>query len=193
MRGLLKGVLLAASVVSTALAAEPQLAGSWKLTFYLEPGHTLGASQCLVFTKQGNQVGEPNSGTWTSPTFPGWTGEWFQDKGDHFQFYGFTSGGLATSAYGALVSNNIAAGEFNHFTPGVTSSAGAILLNRVHSCTTSPLAPNGSDDPSSRELVSPALYSEPVSARANQQDHPTPAGAHRDDAVLAAVVRHDRK
>ena len=51
------------SLLSKAAAAEPELAGNWNITFYLEPGHFLGATQCVVFTRTGNVVGEPNSGS----------------------------------------------------------------------------------------------------------------------------------
>ena len=128
-------------------ASEPTTVGSWNVTFYLEPGHALGATQCVVFTLTGGIVGEPISGTWLSTTFVGWNGQWFQE-GDRVQWYGFTDAGLATSEFGQLVHNNLMAGEFNHFLPpdGVTSSAGSWKVARTASCpAAASSAPFGAD------------------------------------------------
>src|SRR5262249_48812047 len=134
----------------------PILAGSWLITFFLEPFHSQGATQCVIFTIV-SQGQEEFTGRWTSPTFPGWQGDWLQD-GDHIQWFGFTAGGLATSEFGHLPSNMIISGEFNHFLPpnGVTSSAGGWVARRVPQCSAVQTADVGTDpasrgtDPASR-------------------------------------------
>jgi len=130
-----------------AQTKEPSIEGSWRITFYIEPFHSLGSTQCVVFTVTGGEVGEPLSGTWTSPTVPGWVGRWFQE-GEHVQWYGFTSGAaLATSEYGDLANNSLSQGKFNHFLPpdGRTSSGGAWRGSRVNTCTTAAVPPSGQD------------------------------------------------
>jgi hypothetical protein len=122
-------------------STEPNLEGSWSITFYLEDEHTEGATQCVVFTTtQTAPSGEERNGTWTSPSFSGWQGTWQQD-GDHIQWYGFTdAAALATSEFGHLPSNSIISGEFNHFIPpnGTTSSAGGWVAKRVEDCGAQP-------------------------------------------------------
>jgi hypothetical protein len=138
--------------ISGVAHTEPSLEGSWAITFYLEPQHAAGATQCIVFTTTRTEgSGEERSGTWASPSFPGWHGEWFQD-GDHAQWYGFTeAAALATSEFGHLPSNRVISGEFNHFFPpdGVTSSAGGWVAKRVKACdATQRSTATGNTDPS---------------------------------------------
>jgi hypothetical protein len=136
----------------------PSIVGSWNITFFLEPDHTQGATQCVEFTlNPGSVVGEPLEGQWSSPTFISWGGDWFQE-GEHVQWYGSTSGSLATSEYGDLASSQNSQGKFNHFflrAPGSsTSSAGAWTGTRVDSCSSPDAvlsgAPSSGDDPASR-------------------------------------------
>ena len=125
------------------LPSEPSIIGSYQVQFYSEPNHNLTATQCIVFTKGASPiVGESNSGNWFSTTFSGWKGQWLQE-GEHVQWYGFTSGGLASSADGSLFTNdssgtntsNMGAGLFSTFVPpGVTSNAGAFVMNRIPRC-----------------------------------------------------------
>lgn len=149
----LAGVLLLAASAAPAFAQELAGAavnsvGHWRVTFFLEPNHSTGATQCISFTKTGTILGEPRSGRWTSPTFAGWTGQWIQE-GDHFRFYGVTSS-LGTAEFGAMINSNSFSGEFAHFskTNGATSSAGSFQATRVSTCGTSLAAPaGGSTDP----------------------------------------------
>jgi hypothetical protein len=139
----------AAAAVLATPAFSQGLGGNWRITFYLEPGHSLGSTQCLSFTRTGTIVGEPQSGTWFSPTFAGWRGQWIKE-GDHFRFYGFT-GTLATAEFGAMVSNDLFSGEFAHFfSPnGTTSSAGSYQAARVGACSSASVAPGAANgDPS---------------------------------------------
>jgi hypothetical protein len=135
--GLIVGVILAVS--AGTVWAEPQLVpgpigstAQWRVQFFLEPNHVAGAIQCILFRKTGGVVGEPNSGSWTSPSFAGWMGQWFQE-GDHVQWYGSTSARLGTAEFGGLITGSICTGEFAHFaTPsGNTSTAGAWAMSRA--------------------------------------------------------------
>jgi hypothetical protein len=141
------------SILSTSApaqaASEPDLSGSWSITFYIEPGHTQAATQCVVFTTTRTEhSGEERSGTWASPSFPGWRGTWQQD-GDHFQWYGFAAAALASSEFGHLPSSRIISGEFNHFLSptGATSSAGGWVGTRVTECGAQSSAAIRSSDP----------------------------------------------
>lgn len=135
----------------------PSIVGSWNITFFLEPNHTQGATQCVEFTlNPGSVVGEPLEGQWSSPTFSFWSGDWFQE-GEHVQWYGSTSGALATSEYGDLASSQNSQGKFNHFSLGApgssTSSAGAWTGTRVESCSRDAMtfgAFSSGGDPASR-------------------------------------------
>jgi hypothetical protein len=111
-----------------AWAAEPNYVGSWNVTFAVEPGKAAGATQCIVVTLvPGTVAGLPVSGTWSSPTFAGWHGQWVE-LGDHVRWFGVTSGGLSTEESGNVINNALTGGvSFNHFfsSTGTTSSAGS--------------------------------------------------------------------
>lgn len=148
----LYGLLLATSAICAPLAqaGSPSVVGSWNVTFFLEPARSTGATQCIVFKLvPGTVAGVPTSGTWTSPTFPGWAGQWIQ-LGDHVRWFGVTSS-LATAESGNMENANIFGGvSFNHFlkTNALTSSAGNWNAVRVAACRTGNI-PLGSDkDPS---------------------------------------------
>jgi hypothetical protein len=125
------------------LPSAPSIIGSYSVSFYSDPFHVLTATQCIVFSKGASPiVGLSNSGNWHSTTFAGWQGQWVQE-GLHVQWYGFTSGGLASSADGNMFTNdsrgtntsNLGAGFFNTFVrPGTTSNAGSYVMTRVSSC-----------------------------------------------------------
>lgn len=146
------GLTLTSLQLVAQATPEPNLEGSWSITFYLEPDHSEGGTQCVVFKTTNTQSsGEERNGTWTAPSFPGWHGEWFQD-GDHAQWFGFTSDGLASSEFGHLPSNQTISGEFNHFLPpdGTTSSSGGWVAKRVEACD-----PTRSPAPRERTLMTP--------------------------------------
>jgi hypothetical protein len=131
------GFLMLPVLAFAQAPSETTLNGTWSITFYLESNHVRGATQCVVFkTTSTEPSGEERRGTWTSPSFHGWRGEWQQD-GDHVQWYGFTAGAaIATSEFGHLPSKSLASGEFNHFLApdGTTSSAGGWIAKRVKEC-----------------------------------------------------------
>ena len=157
--GLMVGAVLAVSA-GTVWAAPDLVPGpigsttQWSVQFFLEPNHAAGATQCIVFRKTGAVLGEPNSGTWFSPSFAGWQGQWIQE-GDHVRWYGSTAGRLGTAEFGALISANSCTGEFAHFgTPfGNTSSAGSWSMVRRACASDSLTAPGmtGVGDPSQTE------------------------------------------
>lgn len=132
------GFVLATSVLSAPLAqaSSPSIVGNWNVTFFLEPGRTTGATQCIIFKLvPGTVAGESTSGTWTSPTFPGWSGQWVK-QGDHVRWFGVTDT-LATEESGNVENNKIFGGvSFNHFskTNAATSSAGSWNAVRVNAC-----------------------------------------------------------
>lgn len=135
---------------SLAKADSPKLQGSWNVTFYLDPGRSTGATQCIVFKQTSGTVGGAvRSGTWTSPTFAGWSGQWIQ-LGDHVRWFGVTTGGLATEESGNIENfTNLGGVSFNHFftSDGVTSSAGSWQAVRVARCMPG-YATSSSKDPS---------------------------------------------
>jgi hypothetical protein len=124
---------------ASAWAAQPTFVGSWNVAFYLDPGRTPGASQCIVVVlAPGTVAGLPVSGTWSSPTFSGWKGQWVE-LGDHVRWFGVTGGGLSTEESGDVIQSKQTGGvSFNHFSSstGVTSSAGSWIATKVTRCTT---------------------------------------------------------
>jgi hypothetical protein len=142
--GLVVGAVLAVS--AGAVWAAPDLVpgpigstAQWSVQFFLEPNHAVGSTQCIVFRKTGGIVGEPNSGTWFSPSFAGWHGQWTQE-GDHVRWHGSTATRLGTAEFGALSSATFCTGDFAHVTTpaGGTSSSGSWIMIR-RNCTTDSL------------------------------------------------------
>jgi hypothetical protein len=154
--GLMVGAVLAVSAEAVWAAPDlvPGAIGStaqWSVQFFLEPNHAPSSTQCIVFRKTGGILGEPNSGTWFSPSFAGWVGRWIQE-GDHVRWFGSTSGRLGTAEFGALISAGSCTGEFAHFTTpsGGASSAGSWSMIRRACASDSITAPgiSGVGDPS---------------------------------------------
>ena len=150
--GLVVGAVLAVS--AGAVWAAPDLVpgpigstAQWSVQFFQEPNHAAGSTQCIVFRKTGTVLGEPKSGTWFSPSFAGWQGQWIQE-GDHVRWYGSTSTRLGTAEFGALTSATFCTGEFAHFfTPsGGTSTAGSWLMIR-RNCANDSVTATGAGDP----------------------------------------------
>jgi hypothetical protein len=135
-------LLMAVATFTLAIAAPaqafPSLAGSWSFTAYLDPSRSVGASQCIVFTETGSIAGIHTSGTWYSPTFAGWSGNWTQLE-DHINWYGFTDTGVATSYTGSLINSHHFGGfnfDSSYVSSGtvLTSSHGSFTMTRVPSC-----------------------------------------------------------
>jgi hypothetical protein len=154
--GLMVGAVLAVSAEAVWAAPDlvPGAIGStaqWSVQFFLEPNHAPSSTQCIVFRKTGGILGEPNSGTWFSPSFAGWVGRWIQE-GDHVRWFGSTSTRLGTAEFGALISAGSCTGEFAHVTTpsGVASSAGSWSMIRRACASDSITAPgiSGVGDPS---------------------------------------------
>jgi hypothetical protein len=120
----------------------------WQVQFFLEPNHSAGAVQCIVFRKTGGVVGEPNSGTWSSPSFAGWQGQWIQE-GDRVRWAGSTAVRLGTAEFGDMIVAGLCTGEFVHAsTPsGVWSTAGSWAMTR-RTCASDAVTGTGVGDPS---------------------------------------------
>ncbi len=149
IRGFLLGLTL---VAPTVQATSPSVVGSWKIQFYLENSRLNGAQQCFNLVSVPGRVADvPTSGTWTSPSFPGWSGEWIQ-LGDHIRIFGVTSS-LATTASGNISSSSALEGvSFNHFskTNAATSSAGSWHGVRVSNCNPISIQNNDLQDPAEK-------------------------------------------
>lgn len=130
-----------------AAAKSPSTDGIWAVTFYLEPLRALGATQCVVFTTVPGLVGGAAlSGTWTSPSSPGWEGEWIQ-VGDRLRWYG-TVGQVATFETGDIEYRNSIGGDaFNHFdtSTGRSTSAGTWSGRRLAACPAAAVRGRGGD------------------------------------------------
>jgi hypothetical protein len=135
------------SAPPAAQAAEPSFAGTWTISYYLEPNYSSGATQCVIFTTASGTVGGvATSGTWRSPTFSGWTGKWVQ-IGDHVRWFGVTST-LATEAVGNLAYGSLTGGlSFTHFNKSTSavSSTGNWYATRRTSCPSTAQAKSGGD------------------------------------------------
>ena len=131
--------LVLASVASVpALAGEmPTFAGTWQVTFFEDPGRLLGGIQCIVAKKVAGAVsGLHRSGTWQSPSFPGWHGQWVQ-TGDQVRWFGETGTGLATEESGNVIAKELTGGvSFNHFSKkdGSSSTSGSWFAVKVKGC-----------------------------------------------------------
>ena len=125
-----------ATAATQAIAGSPSVVGTWAVSFFLESTRSTGATQCIVYTlASGTVAGVPSSGTWTSPSFAGWSGQWIQ-LGDHVRWFGIT-GGLATSESGNMENRaNMGGVSFNHFSTSdaTTSTAGSWIARRVATC-----------------------------------------------------------
>lgn len=159
LKSLLYGCLIIISLTHFS-AVFASVAGSWKVTFFLEPTRYTGSTQCVTFTLvPGTVNGISTSGTWTSPSFPGWSGQWIQ-HGDYIRWFGVVNG-VATSEAGFMPNNNNFGGiSYNHFSTadGTTITSGSWIAVRVNKCdavTTLRVARVGTDpaiDPAQRLL-----------------------------------------
>ncbi len=92
-------VAAAPLLLSAVPASAGKFHGQYMLTYFGGPTHVETAQQCLDFTNTGNVLGFADSGTWDSPTFSGWGGNFVMDHGT-LRFYGtFNSGASVTNHY----------------------------------------------------------------------------------------------
>ena len=137
---------LALATATPALAAL-DVSGTWNITFQLDPTLGVGATQCLSFTKTGGVLGLPSSGTWTSPSFSGWGGQYVVSKGNRLRFIG-TTGSLLTDEMGTIASTGAAVTGFgfDHFTSSaVHSSGGRFTMVRAACAAKAAPAAHGED------------------------------------------------
>lgn len=109
------GALLIGGLVfgaTPAMAVLPTFSGPWVVSFYQDDARSLVARACLNFTGGGSIFGSPG-GTFTSPTFSGWTGTWVQ-TGDRVRWWG-NLGSLSTSSEGTLINPALMTGYYLHY------------------------------------------------------------------------------
>jgi hypothetical protein len=81
-------------LIFAVVPASAKLSGYYTLTFLGGPSHGSVASQCLLFTHEsGGILGFTDAGTFTSPTYPGWKGNYIVDSG-MLRAYGTFGSGL---------------------------------------------------------------------------------------------------
>lgn len=113
-------MILLAGIAAVCLLAVPSfaapfLSGAWEITFFQEPNHSTGGTQCLEFIQTGTVMGEPRSGTWAMKSHASnIQGFWIQE-GDQVKIWGKAT---AVNYYnimvitGAMIKSNLMAGDF---------------------------------------------------------------------------------
>jgi hypothetical protein len=132
-------IAVATAVCTLPARAASSLAASWMITYYVDPTGAPGSMVCVNFNKTGEGHGVI-TGTWTSPSISGWSGQWAQ-KGQHFEWYGYyTLSGktVATFDSGDML-NPHAASETSAVANIVTGSPGTLFtgtatLQTVRAC-----------------------------------------------------------
>jgi hypothetical protein len=128
------------ALASAILFASPALAlfgGNYTLTYYDGRHHKQGGSVCLSFTQTSNVFFFRDSGTWNSPDFDGWGGNFIVD-GKYLRFYGTypdsTGGYGVTNFYYRLDTGR---GGFDQwtFSPAPIQALGDGLITLVSGCT----------------------------------------------------------
>ena len=148
-------IAIAASLLCAALAAPASatvtLNATWVVTYYLDPTGAEAGTECINFFGPKTQNGV-TTGSWNSPTFPGWTGQWVQ-RGQHYAWHGFykkNGAHVATYDVGDFVNANITAetsvGKLADGGNGpMTVSTGTATMMQVPSCTG--IAPHRGNEP----------------------------------------------
>jgi hypothetical protein len=106
-------ISLSLGMLAASVQAAPPV-GQWKVTFYEDDGgFAFSGTQSLCFE------GGPNKGTWYSPTFTGWTGDWWRKGGssDVIIIKGNYNSGLGNDgAKVELISISLMAGSWFEWT-----------------------------------------------------------------------------
>lgn len=101
----LRAALLAAPLLlSLTSVSEAAFHGQYTLTFFDNAAHSQAASQCIKFVHTGTVQDFPNSGTWSSPTYSDWGGNFLIDHGN-LRFYGTYSSGTAITNFSGQFKN----------------------------------------------------------------------------------------
>jgi len=131
---------------TAAEAAGRNIAGPWIATFFLDPDGS-ERKDCITFTRTHGVLGMFNSGTWTSPSTPGWGGEYVVEK-SHVRFVG-TFGNIQTAEMGTvnLSVDDIKGIGFDHFFSGGTHSSGGTFRMTRAACILSKVGGAKSADP----------------------------------------------
>jgi hypothetical protein len=133
-----------AGLAAPASAITP-LNATWMITYYLDPLGTTGATECINFHKKADISGVV-TGTWNSPTFSGWFGQYVQ-KGQHYSWYGtYSQSGQTYATYdaGDFINANITAEpSIGVFSTGArkptTVYTGTATMVQVQSCSGMPV------------------------------------------------------
>ena len=146
------GSILLAAAASPALAIH-SLAGTWLVTYYLDPTSTQGSTQCINTRKTGETNGVI-SGTWSSPTLQGWRGQW-TEKGQHYEWHGtYVVSGTTYATFDVgdfitpLATAETSAATFQAAPTGPTTvSTGTATMTMVANCHSAPIhhGPNAMD------------------------------------------------
>jgi len=133
---------MAALSLPFVVAAAPAFAfsGTYSVTFYNGPSHSVGSTQCIDFTSTGGVLGFTDSGTWDSSTFSGWGGNYVVD-GKELRWYGtYDSGADVTNFYNKYKrKTGPGAGGFDEWTvsaPPITA-VGDGITTMTSGCTAS--------------------------------------------------------
>jgi hypothetical protein len=136
---------LAIAAVAVPAKAFNHLNASWMVTYYLDPFGSTGATECVNFKKTAETNGVV-TGTWKSPTFPTWNGQWVQ-KGQHYSWYGtYSQSGQTFATFDVgdfLNANATAETSTGVFMVGaskpVTVDTGTATMVQVPSCSSAPV------------------------------------------------------
>ena len=144
MLRLVAAIAAIAAPLSLLLSPSPAsaahtLSATWIVTYYIDPTGVVGATECINFHRK-SQINDVITGTWNSPSVPGWSGQWVE-KGQHYSWYGtYIASGQTYATYdsGDFINNNTTAetsiGTFSTATPPVTLFTGTATMVQVPSC-----------------------------------------------------------
>jgi len=138
-------LIAAAALFCTPAQAAHTLNATWLVTYYLDPMGAPGGTECVVFGHNHSSNGVV-TGTWTSPTFPSWKGQWVE-RGQHYAWHGFyTKSGSTVATYDVgdfITATATAETSFGTFTDGAggptTLTTGTATMVQVNSCSGMPL------------------------------------------------------
>jgi hypothetical protein len=103
-------------------------------------GGRQSTNETRVFTKTGGFAGLLASGKWTSPTFSGWAGDWYQ-SGDLVNWFGFYNGTSMISLFGnQLDPKDIGGTSFQDYNAGGYVNSGAWIGTRKDQAYADPVA-----------------------------------------------------
>ena len=127
----------------------PKLTGAFNITGYKEPELDGPYTYCFQFTTDGSVMGNPNSGSWTVPSYaPGWSGQWYAN-GDELVMSGVADGTYLFTFTGRILSSGKISGrQIEFLSDGAIDTAGTFLGRKLGtSCPGSAGAAGKAGDP----------------------------------------------